>query len=450
MSEEQTLAVDPTSGTPAAERSKSLGRNVVAGLLGRVVNMTAALFTVPLTLAALGPLGYGVFQTITSVSSWVNLGSLGLGKGLLNGLVESRAHGDVASARQQIASYVAGITGVMLVAGIAFALAFPWVPWESVFPTTDATHQAAVPLTVALTVGFTGFALILSFVGIAFSAYQKENRSSALSAIRGIGMIAGLALAVAAGGGMPTVALATGVISALASIGGLIWLLVEEPSLRFRARDVSVPLLRSLVSKSVLFFAIDVAAILVFALDRLIILHVAGAEDVAAFDLVARLFTFGYASYQVVLSPLWPAFGDAIHRRDYDWTRRMLKKVSTLAVAGAVALMLGALLLGRPILALWTGRSDIAFTPFLALGVGAFFVVRAWTDAHTMLLYSANRPGEVLASAVVHGLLSLALAVTLGSIYGVEGVVAGNFLAFAASAGWWVPLRARRHLEAMA
>lgn len=444
-----TPAEAPVEGeeAPAVRRTRALSRNVIAGFIGRGINMLAGLLTVPLTVRALGAEGYGLFQTITSVSTWVNLGSLGLGKGLLNGLVESRAAGDVEASRQQVASYTVGIGAIMTVGGVLFAAVFAFVPWDRIFPSDEPHWQAQVPGTVAITVFFTATTLLASFVGIVFSAYQNERRASVLAMARAVTMVVALAIVALVGGGMIGVALAIGIAATLVNIAGVVWLFgFDSPELRFSLSDVSMPTLRRLVSRSLLFFGVDVAALLVFSLDRLLILHFAGATDVASYDVTARLFAVAYSLYQVVLMPLWPAFGDAMRRGDLDWTRRTLNRVTGVAVAGMLLLVVVMLLVGGPLVALWTGNADLSVSPLLILGLGAFFIVRAFSDVHTILLFGSDRPGAVLASAVVHGLLAVSLGVAFGREWGTNGVVAANALAFAVTAGWWVPYRARRGL----
>lgn len=445
-----TPAEAPVEGeeAPAVRRTRALSRNVIAGFIGRGINMLAGLLTVPLTVRALGAEGYGLFQTITSVSTWVNLGSLGLGKGLLNGLVESRAAGDLDAMRRQVASYTVGIGAIMAAGGLLFAAVFAFVPWDRIFP-SDAPHwQTQVPGTVALTVFFTATTLLASFVGIVFSAYQNERRASVLAMARAVTMVVALAVVALVGGGMIGVALAIGVAATLVNIAGIVWLFgFDSPELRFSLSDVSMPTLRKLVSRSLLFFGVDVAALLVFSLDRLIILHFAGATDVASYDVTARLFAVAYSLYQVVLMPLWPAFGDAMRRGDLEWTRRTLNRVTGVAVAGMFLLVVVMLLVGGPLVALWTGNTDLSVSPLLILGLGAFFIVRAFSDVHTILLFGSDKPGAVLASAVVHGLLAVSLGVAFGRQWGTNGVVAANALAFAVTAGWWVPYRARRGLS---
>lgn len=443
-------ATTDTAESHARQRSRALSANMVAGLAGRALNVVAGVFTVPLLLRALATDEYGVFQTITGISAWLQLGTLGLGKSLVNVLVAARVNGDSDRARTTVASFAAGLASLLFAISVGVALAFPFINWNAVFPSPTA-QAPQVPGTVALTIAFSVTTLLTSPVGVILSAHQKERQAALWNSLRTAANLAALGAAVALGGGMPRVAFFTGLAGLVVNLTSVWWLFShEEPGLRFKLRDVSGKELKAMLLGSIVFFAIDIAALLVFSLDRLLILHFSGPEEVAAFDVVTRLYVFGYGLFQVVLSPLWPAFSDALRRNDVAWARRVLRRVSLVAVAGATALTLGTTLVGDIVLSLWTGHDDLAFSRMLALGAGTFFIVRAVTDAHSVLLYGADRPGDVLRSAVVHGVLALTLGIVLGRASGALGVVIANVVAFAATAGWWVPLQAHRRLAAMA
>jgi O-antigen/teichoic acid export membrane protein len=431
-----------------SERNRRLSRNVAFGLAGRAANALIALATVPLLVGLLGAERYGLYVTVTAAMGWIQLGILGIGKGLVNTLVAAHARGDEADARCSLWSFWAGLAGIVAGTGAALAAVFSLVPWARVFPAPVGVATGEVSRTVAVAAAFTLLALVLSPISYVFTAYQDERKSTLWAVVRNGATLAALgAVWLSARASMPRVALAVGVATLVANLASLAWLLArDKPFLRPRTGDVRADHLRRAMAASLSFFAIDLAAILAYQTDKLLVLQLDGARPVAEFELASVGFLLAQSVFGVVLLPMWPALGEAVRRGDHAWARTALARLvrwSTLGMAAVVAVLVA---VGPFAIRLWTGNPDVVPGRWLLLAVGAYYLVRTFTECFTIVLYGLDRQRELFPAVLANGVLVVGLGILLGRPFGVLGVAVSNVLAFALTQAIWVPWRARRHL----
>ncbi len=410
--------------------------------------MITSLVSVPILLALLGSDGYGTFVTITAVAAWTQLGTLGIGKGLLNALVECHARDDRDLARKYVASLWVGLGGVVVFAAILVFAAFPWIPWPRVFAVTDVGFARDVTFATGVTLALTLMLLVLSPTMVIYSAYQEESRSSLWSAIRNLATFAAVVIAARSGMRIIGVAVLTSGAAVLIDTFSTVYLFRRaKPFLRPRRSDPSLALIRQVLPGSISFFLIEIAALLVFQVDKLILIQFVGGGEVSKFELTSRVFLLAYSGLVLVLGPLWPAIGEAIHRGDMEWSRRALRRVSAGAAGTILVLTVVMVFAGGDLVRAWARNGDvIADAPLFAI-IGAYFVVRAWTDTHTTVLYSVGAQREILWTALAHGGLSVGLGLLLGRAYGTIGVATANLAAFVVTASWFVTWRAHRRLR---
>jgi O-antigen/teichoic acid export membrane protein len=221
----------------------------------------------------------------------------------------------------------------------------------------------------------------------------------------------------------------------------------DKPFLMFDIKSISVPAFRSLWSSSVSFFLIEISALLVFQTDRFLILQFSESVEVTKYTLASTIYLTFYSVYFLFLQPLWPAFGEAINRGDIDWTRRVFNRINFLSTIGMILLIAVVLMVGPYLIELWTGRSDVEPDKLLLAILGFYFLIRVFTDVHSIIMFSLDKQRELLWATFSHGFLNLVLGIVLGKEYGVHGIASASLLSFALSSGWWVPYKTRYYLR---
>ncbi len=332
-----------------------------ASLAGRAAGILVTLVTIPLTLRHLGPERYGLWIAIVSTSSLLAFADLGLGYGLLNRSAAAFGTDRPESVRHFVSNAFL-MLGAVALAGIALiAGAAGFLPWGAWFPGTDPAvtaecGRAVLVLAVAFMVGLP-FTIWQRTLGAAQRGYWNP-----LGDLLGAVLSLGLLLAVIArGGGLVALAGAAAAGPLAAALGG--WLSVfvwARSDLRPRPSDWNASTARSLMGEGACFFVLQLSALVLVSGSSLILLHRVGAQELAEYSIVAKLFQLGPQLATLLFAPLWPAYGEALARGDVRWAHATLRRSVFLSAGLGIGVAVLLSVFASLIIRLWTG---LAFEP---------------------------------------------------------------------------------------
>jgi O-antigen/teichoic acid export membrane protein len=196
---------------------------------------------------------------------------------------------------------------------------------------------------------------------------------------------------------------------------------------------------RRLLRLGGVYFLLQLLTVLGVTVDPLIIAYFHGPEAVASFSVVQRLFFFGFLS-QHLLSPLWPAYGEAFARQDWRWVRQALSRsIQASLILGTfsgIVLWVG----GETLVRWWVGAALLP-SPFLLSGFALYSISGAVGGALTLLL---NQPGLIRGQLLIYltaSLVALGLKLVLTFWGGPAGAVWATVLGygiFFLLPGWWL------------
>lgn len=405
------------------ERYRRVLLSTMASALARGLVILIGFVSVPLTVGYLGAERFGLWATISSLAALVAFADLGIGNGLINAVAEASGRDDHEGARRVVSTGFFLLLGVAALIALAFALAYPLVPWARVF--NVASPQAAREAGPAVAVFVACFAagLPLGVVQKVQIGYQEGFASSLWQCLGGALGLAGLAAVIVARAGLPWLVLAIsgGPLLALA----LSWAVVfgrQRPWLRPAWAHLTGAWARRITRLGWLFFVLQVAGAVAFASDNLVIARVLGPDLVTRYAVPAKLFTLAPVIVGVALNPLWPAYGEAAARGDMGWVRRALARSLAASLLVSLPLALLLVLLGPQIIRLWVGE-QIAPSFALLLGFGVWAVVASVGGVVAMLLNGLSVIGFQAATAVVTAAVAIALKLALARQVGIDGVI---------------------------
>src|SRR5207244_2658723 len=120
--------------------------------------------------------------------------------------------------------------------------------------------------------------------------------------------------------------------------------------------------------------------------DKMVIAKMLGGKQVAEFAILGRLFLLAYGGFSLLLTPLWPAYGEAARRGDLRWIRRTLS-LSLMLGCGTILLCgVAMFFFGNPILRLWVRAPGVSVSRNLVVATTALFVVRAAAECQSVVL----------------------------------------------------------------
>jgi O-antigen/teichoic acid export membrane protein len=220
----------------------------------------------------------------------------------------------------------------------------------------------------------------------------------------------------------------------------------EKPWLLPHPRFFDARLLLGTIKQSIGLFILSCASLAIFQVDKLIIAHFLGQDEVAHYSVVGRPFMLVFGVYVMVIGPLWPAHGEALRRGDLHWVRRALQLSSLFGVASVMACGAVMFFFGDQILRVWTRGNLVHASRALVLAMTALFCVWTWLGALSALLNSAGILRAQMWFIGAHAVLNIALALMLVRWYGSTGVAWSISIAGLFTSIWGYPWLLRRHI----
>jgi O-antigen/teichoic acid export membrane protein len=396
-------------------------RAVWSGAVARSLNIVVQALSISLTVRYLGKERFGVWVTISTIITWLGVANFGIGHGLTTRVSALQSDDDREEAYRSIFSAWVIVAAVALVVLPVCLVAASVLPWPSILNVSSPLAAEESTPTVIVCVLLVLAALPLNTFGSVLLGYQRGdivNGTAVVSSCAGLVM---LFVATRRGWGMPALA-ATLMLPTLAAAAVQAALAAKLGLVRFARRYFSAAEAWSMLRLGGKFLLLQLFGIMIFETGALIIAGKFGAAEVTPYGVMNRVALIVIAVMTIVMTPLWPAYGDAFARGDTAWARRVFFKSVRVVVGiwalAAVALALG----GKYFIGWWAGPAAVPSDGLLramllyTLAYGCGLVV-------AQPLNGSGRLNTQVLAAVVTAALNIPLAIYLAGRLGVWGVV---------------------------
>lgn len=418
-------------------RSKKMYKNTVAMIGIRGVSMILTLISAPIMLHHVDRADYGVLLTLTSIVGWVGYMDVGLGNGLRNKLPEFLAKGDFHSAKKIVSSCYVTLAIYVALIIVIFLMVSPFVDWLGVLnsPTSDAGEIRGLTNVV-----FIAFCIqfLFGLINSILFAYQMPAFQSLFTFVGQF--IALIALVIQVYVFDVTSVLQIGAVNSmipplvlfLGSIG-LFRTKLEEiaPSFKlFEFKSVG-----SILSLGLKFFVLQMITIVLFQANSIIIARVVSPEAVVEYNLAFKYVSLLTMIFTIVITPVWSATTDAYVRKDFAWIN---KTISLSRKACIASIFIGVLMVlaSKFVYGIWLGKGTIdinySTTSLILLYISFEMLYKVYGTI-------INGTGKVFAQMILTGVIAIIyipLAILLGKLFGLSGVLIANAIVFALNYLW--------------
>ena len=193
----------------------------------------------------------------------------------------------------------------------------------------------------------------------------------------------------------------------------LLWMcLFSKPWMKPWPRRVNPKLIGRIFHSGTQFFAIQLAGLIVFSSDNLIISHYLSPAQVTPYNVTWRLVSYITAVPILVLPALWPAYAEAYSKGDLGWIRTAYARTRRVTLGVLIVGCAVLLLEGRHIIAFWAGAAAVPTIMLLRLMCVWMFIF-AITLNQSCLMGATYRVGR----QAVYGLLAAAVNLILSILW---------------------------------
>ncbi len=416
------------AGGRSKERLRRAALTTMASVVGRAIALLTALISVPLTFRYLGAERYGIWMVLISIITAMGFADLGIGNGLMNAVSEAYGKDDRPLAREYVTSALALMLCIAAFLAVVGAVSYPFLPWQRLFNVTSRPVAAEGARAFLVLFGSFVVGIPLGVITRAQAGLQKGYASQLISALGNILSLGAMLLVISLHGRLASLVFASVFAGIIATVlNG--WLLFRDhpwlvPSWRAYRRSSANKILKL----GLMFFVLQCAVAIGYSSDNIVIVQVLGAAAVAAYAVPQKLFSFVSMIVSMGVSPLWPAYAEAIARGDIAWVRRVFLGSLWITLATSIPVCTLLVLTGPWILKIAIGKSMHAPMSLLIV-LAVWGVVNSFSLVTSILLNGAGVLRVQTVLAVIVSLSNLGLSIFLTRRMGVIGVCLGSIIA---------------------
>ena len=409
------------------QRTRTIKKNIIGSLFIKGCSILISLLLVPMTLGYISPELYGIWLTLSSIMLWLNFFDVGFTLGLKNKLAEAIAKEDWNKGRSLVSTTYLMMILIFVPLWIILELIVPFINWAS-FLNVDTIYNEEITKAMHILIACFCLQMIVNILTAVIAAFQKVALSSSFPVLGNfLSLIAIFLLTKFCPPSLVALACTVSVLPILVIIIASFVLYSSKfkkvaPSIG----TINKSYVKELFSLGYKFFLIQVQVVVLFQSTNILISNVAGPNEVTYYNIAYKYLGIAMMIYTIFLSPLWPAFTDAYTKKDYTWMKNIYKKMSTVFLISAAAVII-MILLSPIIYKIWIGeRISIPIT--MTIAVGIYMIVFSWDSLQINMI---NGIGAVKLQTYITMLgliIHIPLSFCLGKYIGAIGVVCSMIL----------------------
>lgn len=415
---------------------KRVKKNMVLGTIYKGISMIISYLYVPIVLYYLGEIKYGVWTTILNVLSWINYFDVGIGNGLRNKLSESlmdRSDEGSQRVRRYVTSGYVMLAVIILVVIIIGMVLTNLVNWENLFGVSDFDEN--LKLVMQISIVFVGINFWLSLCKSIYYAIQSNSKVGLMGVLQQALMLIGVLILIKyKTPSILLVAIFYGLSELFVSFGFTMSLFKRNRDLIPNLRYFSIKEAKETTNLGIKFFIVQIAALILFTTDNLIISHFIGPAEVTSYSIVYKLFSMGTALFTMLVTPYWSRTSAAKADENYKIIKDSIKSMYKLLAVGILGVII-LVIIFKPLSVFWL-QQELYYPPGLIFLMGVYTVIFMWNAIYSQIANGLSMMHVLIPVAIIQGVMNIPLSLFFLLIcnMGVVGVLLGTILSTLVSA----------------
>ena len=393
---------------------------------------------IPVAYHALGQHQYELYLLLSAALATLAIAQLGAGPGLTQGIAKANAEGKPQEEGALLGAALQIVAGTSVVGGAVLIFIIHTLPIHWIFGASFVHDRGQILSAANVCVLALIAQLVAGVVDSALAGYQEQvltNLGAAVSNGLSIGLLIAVCHYAPSVSGVILVLYGAPTLSRAAN---LVYLLKRRPYLLVGLMRPIRSAYSVLLNVGVAFWLMQLASILEQHSGNFILAHDASTHATDVFATVFRGVALATAFMGLLTQPLWPAFTDAITRRETDWIIRSFRKVRLLLMGYSTTLGLVVIFAGSAIFQHFL-RIDVRGYGWLFFVVGLYAVANTWTHLFYVTMMGLQGIWKVAAVQLLENLLMILMGVILAPRFGPVGMALAYLLASVLLPVWILP-----------
>lgn len=415
----------------ASKRTQRLIQGTFFSVISKLVVFLGGAISIPLTIRYLGKESFGIWTVISTILSMLLVMDLGVANSLTNFVSEAFARDDKEHASRYATTALLLMMCLGLLLGVMGWFVWPYVNWPQIFhlpadsPNKDVAGRAVAASFVVFLIG-----LPANLAPRILGGYQEVRLASMFQCVGAVGNVLSIVILIYLHAGLVALSVASASALVGANLLCLVWIWgVHKPWLRPRRIHVSPHAARMMVQSGSEFFILQLAALIVFNSDNLVVTHYLGPSEVASYSIAWKLVSYATLAQTLLAPSLWPAYSEAFARNDLAWVRKIFFRTMRITMGTALAATAIFAFSGRWIIAVWASRAAVPSETLLLL-MCVWTIISTFMNNTSVVLVAKGETRLQAWASILAAVVNLALSVFWVHRIGSVGVILGTIVSY--------------------
>lgn len=393
--------------------------------LCRLLSAFLQIISIRYLIQLLGIDNYAVFTLISALIAWIALTDMGIGTSLQNYITEYK------SQEKSYADWIAsaGICCFILL-GVFLLLAWPIAAVLSTHYLKNATLTDNSASTVYLSLVLFGMTCI---GGVSYKIWFAEHNGWIANLVQTAGTITGLILVISLGtiSTHPSLTLSiflyylpTAIIPTLV-LAGKTWSAIKECRIS-ALKNKSIALFK----RGSGFWLFSVVGTITLQTDYIVISQKLSSNDIIAYGILTKIFSFILILYAALLQAAWPALVEMRINKKFPAMKTAIRRYIAVGMALALLGIICFIGLKDIIIHTLTPKHALSVSLTTILIFGFYLSIRIYSDTYAMVLQSLNKTNPLWIITPIQAIIGFLCQWNLADHYGINGILIGLCLSF--------------------
>ena len=342
---------------------------------------------------------YGIWLTVCSIVSWINILDLGLGNGFRNKFTEAISVGNDKLAKEYVSTTYYIITCIMAVACIILNIINEFVDWDVILQ-VEVHYREELRNIVGILLSVFCVSMIVNIVTTFLTALQKVG---VVSILKGCGqlltLLAIFILTKTTKGSLLNLALYYPTIPCLLMVLVSLYIFLFSKYRKYAPsfKTINRRIIKNILNLGVQFLTMHISIILIFQIINIVLARELGPDAVTQYNIANRYFGVIVSVMMLIETPYWSAFTEAYTQNDFKWMKSSLRMLEYLCgffvIVGFILLSVSSYLYK-----IWVGNAvEIPFS----LSAAMLFMMVCQSFS-TVYMYLINGIGKVRIQTLIY------------------------------------------------
>jgi O-antigen/teichoic acid export membrane protein len=399
------------------ERSVKAKKNILGSLLLKGTSIVISIVLLPLTINYINVSQYGIWLTLSSIVGWFAFFDIGLTQGLRNKFAEAIAKGNDSLAQAYVSTTYAILAIIFFFLWLCFLIVNRFLNWPHIL---NISQNMQSEISILAVIIFTYFCLqfVLGIITTIITADQQPAKASLISVLGQIlSLIIIIILVKTTHGSLIKLGIALCLSPLVILLAANIFLFKGiYHKYRPLISKVKFSYAKGLFNLGVVFFIIQIAAIIQYQTANIIIAQNFSTADVTSYNIVYKYFGMLQMIFNIFLAPFWSATTEAYFKNDIQWIKNGIKKYNYLNIILFVVAIL-MLIFSSNIYNLWLGKGKVNINFLLSFWGFVYFNIYIFGSKYVFFLNGISALRIQFCASLVTPIIYILLSIFLIKYY---------------------------------